>query len=73
MKEFIFREFGIHGDTPGRHYRSVQFEKVSGGLALHVDLLVSPYWDPQKPQEFYNFLSQISKDQRDMYVCSVGM
>ena len=61
LEEFICRVKGVsvqHAD-----FFSVNFSyEVSQGLSLEVDLLVSPYWST--PQEFYQFLREVPKQER---------
>ena len=64
LKIFIKQMFGIVGNNPGKHHRAVRFEKITEGLKLRVDLLVSPYW--QTPDEFYNYLRSIPKESHSM-------
>ena len=48
---------------------SVNFSyKVSQGLSIDVDLLVSPYWST--PQDFYQFLREdVQRKERIKLVC----
>ena len=64
LKVFMEEEFNLTTSTPGYNHRSVQFDISYKNVTLPVDLLVSPYWD--KPEEFYNFLRRIPKENRDM-------
>ena len=64
LKEFMEEEFNLTAKTPGQNHRLVHFDISYRNVTLPVDLLVSPYWN--KPEEFYNFLSHIRKEKRDM-------
>ena len=64
LKQFIDRIQGFTLKYPRSVDRlSVQFSyEVSHGLLIDVDLLVSPYWN--EPQDFYDFLRQVPRDDR---------
>ena len=48
---------------------SVQFEfKLAGCDAIHVDLLVSPYFSLDAPQDFYRLLKKLPRKKRKMYL-----
>ena len=64
LKQFIDRIQGFTLKFPRSVDRfSVQFSyEVSHRLLIDVDLLVSPYWN--EPQDFYDFLRQVPRDDR---------
>ena len=66
LKEFIDEMDGVtlKRQSPNAKQFSVQFffDVNHRGSPIDVDLLISPYWN--NPEEFYNFLKGVPKEER---------
>ena len=63
LKEFLDKVDGVALKKQSQQF-SVQFsfDYNHRGSPIEVDLLISPYWND--PEEFYNFLRQVRKEER---------